>query len=105
MRRALGALAGNMELARKFEERLPSSRGAQVGHAYGNLYLMDLYRDHGNSFPRMLKVAHDILRVKGEVIPVTLDAAHLVADLEDGTTIFGETKIDIPLHDGRKRIR
>lgn len=103
LRRALGALASNTTLATQFEERLPSENG-KVRHAYGNLYLMDLFRDCENNFSRMVEVAHSHLGVGGEIIPVTLECAHLIAQLEDGSTIFGETMIDIPVHDGRKRI-
>jgi len=40
-----------------------------------------------------------MFRVKGRVIPVTLENSHLCVDLEDGQTIIGETNIDEPKHD------
>lgn len=45
-----------------------------------------------------------MFRVKGRVIPVTLELSHLCVDLEDGTTVKGETDIDVPKHDPNLRI-
>jgi uncharacterized cofD-like protein len=39
------------------------------------------------------------------VIPVTLGNTRLVAELENGQKIVGETNIDIPKHDGNLKIR
>jgi len=45
-----------------------------------------------------------ILNVSHQVLPATIEDAELCARLEDGTVVRGETNIDIPRHDGRKRI-
>ena len=40
-----------------------------------------------------------------KVVPVTLSHARLMAELENGQIIKGETNIDIPKHDGRLRMK
>jgi len=81
----------------RFEE------GGLKGHTFGNIMLTALERVTG-SFEDAVDEAGRILRVKGKVFPVTLDNVRLLAELEDGTVVRGETNIDIPRHDGRLRI-
>jgi uncharacterized cofD-like protein len=47
----------------------------------------------------------EILDVKGTVLPVTIEKATLVAELTDGSRIFGEEAIDIPQGNQREKIR
>ena len=56
------------------------------------------------SFEEAITILCRMFDVRGKVIPVTLDDANLEVTLEDGSTIQGETNIDIPLHDGNLRI-
>jgi uncharacterized cofD-like protein len=45
-----------------------------------------------------------MFKVKGRVLPVTLEKHDLCVDLEDGQTICGETHIDEPKHDSNLKI-
>ena len=99
-RRALVALSRHPDelLAKLFAYRF--SEGGLDGHNFGNLIITALERICGN-FEKALQEASRLLAVeKGEVIPVTLSNVRLLAELEDGSVIKGESNIDIPRHDG-----
>jgi len=80
------------------------SRGSLKGHTVGNLFLAGL-EDMTGSFNKAVKTAAQVLQIQGKVIPVTLKKVTLVATLENGKRIYGETNIDIPKHDGSLRIK
>lgn len=105
IRRALIALSSsdNRVLARLFNYRFKEGRGL-FGHSFGNLMIAALERI-GGSFEKAICEASKILAIKGKVLPVTLKATHLVAELENGSIIKGETNIDVPNHDGRLKIK
>lgn len=105
IRRALVALSrtDNKIVSELFNYRF-KSKGTLGGHSLGNLLLTALEKITG-SFDQAVKEAVKILNVEGEVIPVTLKPTFLVAELENGKTILGETNIDIPKHDGSVPIK
>lgn len=105
IRRALIALSAsdNKMLSELFSYRFSEGTGL-TGHNFGNLLITALHR-LTNNFESAVEEAGKILAIQGKVIPVTLDQAQLVAELEDGQIIKGETNIDIPKHDGRIRIK
>lgn len=104
IRRALVALSAtdNETVSKLFNYRF-KGKGSLSGHSMGNLLLTALEKITG-SFELAVEEAVKILNVKGKVIPVTLKNTHLYAELEDGEIIKGETNIDVPKHDGSKRI-
>lgn len=57
------------------------------------------------SFPSGIKALAEILESRGTILPVTVDRATLVAELTDGSRIFGENAIDRPEHAQRESIR
>lgn len=67
--------------------------GGLKGHKFGNLLLSALEKVTG-SFDLAVEKASDILRLKGRVIPATLDPVHLMA-LVGKKTIVGEEKIQM----------
>ncbi len=105
IRRALVALSNtnNKMLADLFSYRFEQGLGL-TGHSFGNLLITVLERITKN-FEEAVNEAGKILSVKGRVIPVTLGNARLVAELENGQKIIGETNIDIPKHNGNLRIK
>ncbi len=105
VRRALIALSKTEDeiLSSLFSYRFEEGVGLN-GHSFGNLMLAALERVTG-SFEGAIEAASKILGVEGSVIPVTLASANLVAELENGQVVRGETNIDIPSHDGRVRIK
>ena len=70
----------------------------------GNLLLTALTQNLG-SFEKAIEEAGKILNIKGRVIPSTLESVQLMAKLENGEVIKGETNIDIPEHDGNLKIK
>lgn len=62
-------------------------------HNFGNLLITALTKITGN-FEDAIKEASKILNIKGEVIPVSLKPNTLIAELEDGKKLVGETLID-----------
>ncbi len=74
------------------------------GHTAGNMLLTMLSRYTG-SFPRGIQALGEILEIRGKILPVTVDSATLVAELTDGSRVFGEEAIDIPRGTQREKIR
>jgi uncharacterized cofD-like protein len=75
-----------------------------AGHSAGNMLLTMLSRYTGN-FPTGVAALAEILDVDGTILPVTVDRATLVAELTDGTRIYGEEAIDLPRGTQRERIK
>lgn len=105
VRRALAALAEGRrgEILRNLFNFRFKEEGSVSGHSFGNLFLAALSSIYGSDIEAIRKAA-DVLDLKGTVLPVSLDKSHLHAVLEDGTDIAGESNIDIPQHDGSKKI-
>ncbi len=104
IRRALVALSdsNNKILSDVFNFRF-DEKSSLHGHSLGNLLITALERITG-SFDRAIEEAVKILNINGDVIPVTLSKTRLLAILEDGKRIEGETNIDIPKHNPDLRI-
>ncbi len=62
------------------------------GHNLGNLMLAALIKTTGN-FQEAIRKLSEVLNVKGEIIPSTIQTVHLYAKLEDGTIVEGESNI------------
>jgi len=67
--------------------------GGLAGHSFGNLMITALERLTG-SFERAVEEAGKILSVQGKVLPVTLKPPRLLAEMEDGRIIKGESSLD-----------
>ncbi len=78
--------------------------GSYSGASVGNLLLTAL-SDILGDFNQAVQAAHDLLGLKGRVIPVTLEPVDLLAELEDGTILFGEKAIGIPRKTERLRLK
>ncbi len=105
VRRCLVALAPEGEdttLRDLFSFRFKKDSSLQ-GHNFGNLFLQALIETSGGELEAIRRAAR-LLNIKGAVLPVSTDRAHLCAELEDGAVIKGETNIDIPKHDGALKI-
>jgi uncharacterized cofD-like protein len=88
VRQCLVALSESSETMRElFNYRF--SQGRLSGHNFGNLFLSALEKVSGD-FGVAVKESSKILRIKGEVIPVTLDDINLEATLANGKKIKGE---------------
>ena len=80
-------------MSRLFEYRFISGNGLS-GHNFGNLILTALTEVTGNTITA-IDAAADLLGVRGQVLPVTLTRSDLVARLDDGTELAGESVIDL----------
>lgn len=66
--------------------------GSLKGQNLGNLLIAAMV-DMADGFVNAIKEVSNVLAVTGRVLPVSLENVHLVATLEDGTVIHGESRI------------
>lgn len=94
MRNCLVALADAEKLMTDlFQHRFKTISGALSGHSLGNLLIAGLIEMTGGDIERALKLASEVLAIRGRVVPSTLENVRLRALMEDGTEICGETNI------------
>lgn len=74
------------------------------GTTFGNLFLVALANILGSQ-EKAIEELGKILKIKGRVLPVTMEQTNLVAEYDEGVTAVGEHNIDEPIHDGRLNIR
>jgi uncharacterized cofD-like protein len=102
LRMSLVALARNGALWRevfmhRFERNDDESdqpEGGVSGHSLGNLILKGLQDINKGDLLLAIEDAQELLGTAGNVVPVTLEQTTICADLEDNTSICGETEID-----------
>ena len=92
IRNCIAALADDEDLITKlFQYRFKSGEGLE-GHSFGNLFLTALCAITGDMV-RAVKESSNVLSIRGRVLPATLDDMKLVAEMEDGRIIRGESNI------------
>jgi uncharacterized cofD-like protein len=84
------ALSDNSDLKKLLTHRF--SRGDIEGHTFGNLLIATLAEDRAN-FAEATAAVNQILKVRGTVLPASLEPAVLVAHLDDGSQIRGESSL------------
>ncbi|HYL86066.1 MAG TPA: gluconeogenesis factor YvcK family protein [Candidatus Angelobacter sp.] len=78
-------------MGRLFQYRFHAGRGL-TGHNFGNLFLAALTHVTGD-FTEAIRVSSRVLAIRGRIFPSTLSNVHLVATLENGRVVHGETRI------------
>jgi uncharacterized cofD-like protein len=78
-------------LGRLFQYRFHAGRGLR-GHNFGNLFLAALTHVTGD-FAEAVRVSSKVLAIRGNIFPSTISNIHLVATLENGRVVHGETRI------------
>jgi uncharacterized cofD-like protein len=78
-------------LGRLFQYRFHAGHGL-VGHNFGNLFLAALTHVTGD-FIEAIRVTSRVLAIRGRIFPSTLSNVHLVASLDNGRVVHGETRI------------
>ena len=78
-------------LARLFRYRF-RGEGELGGHSFGNLFLAALSEVTGD-FTEAVRLSSEVLASKGHIYPATISDVRLVAELEDGSVVRGETSI------------
>lgn len=92
IRNCIAALADDEDLVTKlFQYRFKSGEGLE-GHSFGNLFLTALCSITGDMV-RAVKESSNVLSIRGRVLPSTLDDMKLVAEMEDGRIVHGESNI------------
>lgn len=86
-------------ISRLFRHRFRGN-GELGGHSFGNLFLAALTEVTGD-FVEAVRLSSEVLASKGHIFPATINDVRLVAELEDGTAVRGETQITA----SRSRIR
>jgi uncharacterized cofD-like protein len=92
IRNCMVALSEDSSLiSRLFRYRFPGD-GHLGGHSFGNLFLAALTAVTGD-FVEAVRLSSEVLASKGRIYPATLNDVRLIAELEDGTEVRGETNI------------
>lgn len=76
----------------KYRFQVQNEDGRLHGHALGNLLLAAM-TDVTGDFTQGVREISKILNVKGKVLPSTSEVIDISAEMEDGTQVFGESKI------------
>lgn len=99
IRQCLVALSKADETMREvFTHRF--DRGTLKGHTLGNLILSGLEQVTGSIDEAVARVS-DILKIRGRVLPVSLEKMHLRMKLKNGKVLNGEDAIDTYAHISR----
>jgi uncharacterized cofD-like protein len=103
VRNCMVALAEDSDLlSQLFQYRFKQGDGLR-GHSLGNLLLTAL-TDVTGDFHQAIQRSCEVLNIRGKIYPSTLSNVRLEAEMVDGQTIVGETKIS-GSSSGVRRIR
>ena len=102
--KCLVALSPIRDTAQKILLKRLNGYGKLQGHTPGNM-LLTMLSHYTDSFLTAINTLSEILELENTVLPVTIDKATLVAVLSDGRKIYGESAIDIPTGEQRKKIK
>lgn len=92
IRHCITALADDEDLVNKlFKYRFNNGEGLE-GHSFGNLFITALCAITGDMVTAV-RASSRVLSIRGRVLPATLDDMKLVAEMEDGRIIRGESMI------------
>ncbi len=92
IRHCITALADDEDLVNKlFKYRFDNGEGLE-GHSFGNLFITALC-DITGDMVSAVRASSNVLSIRGRVLPSTLDDMKLVAEMEDGRIIHGESTI------------
>lgn len=91
IRQCLVALSEAPEIVRElFNYRFDN--GSLKGHSFGNLFLSAFEKVLG-SFDKSVQEISKIIKLRGEIVPVTLDNVNLKMTLKNGAVLKGERNI------------
>ncbi len=94
IRNCLVALSEAPEILRElFQYRF--TQGGLEGHALGNLLIVALAEVTGD-FAEGVRRLHDILAIRGRILPSTLESVQLLAERLDGSVVLGEKALPSP---------
>ena len=92
IRNCIAALADDEDLVTKlFQYRFKTGEGLE-GHSFGNLFLSALCSITGDMVNAVME-SSKVLSIRGRVLPSTLDDMKLVAKMDTGEIVCGESNI------------
>lgn len=94
MRNCLVALADTEPLMEKLFQHRFGGSGELAGHSFGNLFIAAMAEILGD-MEQALKESSKVLKVRGRVLPSSEDTIRLVAEMQDGSTVEGESQIPL----------
>lgn len=94
IRNCLVALADKETLMEELLQFRFSDGNSLTGHNMGNLFIAAMTEITGH-FDQAIKEMSKVLAIRGQVIPATLENVTLLAELEDGSIIEGESNIPL----------
>lgn len=94
LRNCLVALADTEPLMEKLFQHRFGGHGDLKGHSFGNLFIAAMTEVLGD-VEIALTEASKVLAVKGRVLPASTQRVRLVATMEDGSIVEGESKIPL----------
>ena len=100
LRNCLTALADREPLMERLMQYRFQGDSPLAGHCFGNLFIAAMAQTEGG-MEEGLVATSQILKVRGRVVPSTLENIQLRAEMTDGSIVVGESKIP----EEHKRIR
>ncbi|MEW6733000.1 MAG: gluconeogenesis factor YvcK family protein [Acidobacteriota bacterium] len=92
IRNCMVALAEDEALMTQLFKYRFEGDGQLQGHSFGNLFLTAMTAVVGD-FLQAIQLASEVLAIRGQIYPATVDDVRLAAELTDGRTLHGETNI------------
>ncbi len=92
IRNCIAALASEEELMTSLFQYRFKSGGGLGGHSFGNLFLTAMSAVTGDMLSA-IRTSSNVLNIRGRVLPSTLEPITLVAEMQDGSFIRGESQI------------
>ena len=103
IRRSVIALSSSEDLMEQILNH-KFQNGNMESHSLGNLMVAAM-SDVMGGFAQAVQKLSDIFRIKGKILPVSLDDAKLCAGLENGEIVVGEKNIKQRVLDAKSRIK
>jgi uncharacterized cofD-like protein len=94
LRNCLVALADTEPLMEKLFQHRFGGEGGLSGHNFGNLFIAAMTEVLGD-VEKALKESSKVLAVRGRVLPASTQRVRLLARMEDGSTVEGESQIPL----------
>jgi len=92
IRNCIAALAKEEELMTSLFQYRFAKGGSMGGHSFGNLFITAMAGVTGDILSA-IRTSSRVLNIRGRVLPSTLEPITLVAEMEDGSIVRGESQI------------
>ena len=94
LRNCLVALAdAEPTLASLFQFRFEDDHEGLAGHSFGNLFIAAMTEIYKGNYEQAIAATSKVLAIRGKVYPSTTQNVTLLAEMEDGSVVEGETEI------------